>query len=58
MFTQKESQLATLEEWVGGLAGSVVKLIIAEFKSSGSIESSPRTGRPHKTSPRHDNVIT
>lgn len=40
-----------------GRSSSVVKRIVAKFKTSGSIESSPRTGRPRKTSPRDDRVM-
>ena len=41
-----------------GRSGSVVKRIVAKFKSSESIQSSPRYGRHRKTSPRHYRVIT
>ena len=41
-----------------GRSGSVMKRIFTKFKSSESIEYSFRSGRPRKTSPRHDLVIT
>ena len=40
-----------------GISSSFVKRIVKKFKTSGSIESTPRTDRPRKTSPRDDRVM-
>ena len=40
-----------------GKSSSIVKRVAAKFKTSGSIESSPSTHRPLKTSPGDDRVM-
>ena len=40
-----------------GRAVSVVQRIVAQFKSSGSLNSPPKTGRPRKTSVKQDRLM-
>ncbi|XP_014772988.1 uncharacterized protein LOC106871172 [Octopus bimaculoides] len=40
-----------------GRSRSVVQRVVARFKSSGSTDAKPKSGRPRKTSPRQDHVM-